>query len=437
MTTTQQSDSHRSIRLHLIAGTVIGALLVAGVAGWAWTTELAGAVIANGSVVVDSDVKKVQHPTGGVVSKVNVRDDDLVQAGDVVVHLDDTQTKANAAVFSKSLDELHARHGRLEAEKNSADVITFPDELLAREKTDPAVAHILAGERKLFSLRVEARAGQKAQLRERTSQLREEIKGLTEQIEAKAQEITLIEEELQGVLDLWKKKLIAFNRVTSLKRDAARLAGERGQLIAARAAAGGKIAEVKLQIIQIDDDARSKVAEELSDVRAKIAELSERKIAAEDQLMRIDIRAPQTGRVHQLIVHTIGQVITPGETIMLIVPVQDVLGIEAKVSPSDIDQLRPDQPAALRFSAFNQRTTPEINGKVSWVSADITEDEKTGESYYTVRIAVSDAELARLKGLKVVPGMPVEAFIQTGTRTALSYFLKPLTDQVMRTFRES
>jgi HlyD family secretion protein len=434
--TTSQNHS-RSIRRHLIVGALVAVVLFAGVAGWAWTTELAGAVIANGSVVVDSDVKKVQHPTGGVVSKVNVRDDDLVSAGDVVVHLDDTQTKANVAVFSNSLDELHARQARLEAEKNSSQAITFPDDLLVREKTDRAVAHILEGERKLFSLRVEARTGQKAQLRERTVQLREEVNGFTEQIEAKAQEIALIEEELQGVLDLWKKKLIAFNRVNSLKRDAARLAGERGQLVAARASAGGKIAEVQLQIIQVDDDARSKVAEELGDVRAKIAELSERKIAAEDQLMRIDIRAPQSGRVHQLIVHTIGQVIAPGETLMLIVPDQDALSIEAKVSPSDIDQLRAGQPAALRFSAFNQRTTPEINGKVSWISADITEDEKTGTSHYTVRIAVSDAELSRLEGLKVVPGMPVEAFIQTDTRTALSYFLKPLTDQVRRTFRES
>ena len=253
----------------------------------------------------------------------------------------------------------------------------------------------------------------------------------------KPQEIALIEEELTGVLDLWKKKLIPFTRVTSLKRDAARLDGERGQLVAAKASTGGKIAEVELQIIQVDDDARSKVAEELSDVRAKIAELSEREIAAQDQLKRIDIRAPQSGRVHQLSVHTIGHVITPGETIMLIVPDRDVLSVEAKVAPSDVDQLYPDQPSILRFSAFNIRTTPELNGKVSWVSPDITEEERTGTSYYTLRIAVSNAELAKLRGLKVIPGMPVEAFIQTGARSALSYFLKPLADQIERTFRAS
>ena len=290
---------------------------------------------------------------------------------------------------------------------------------------------------KLFSLRLQARNGQKAQLRERTSQLREEVSGLAQQVEAKAQEIALIQEELKGVLELWKKQLIQITRVTALRRDAARLEGERGQLTASKASTSGKITETELQIIQIDEEARSKVAEELSEVRAKISELSERKIAAEDQLKHVDLRAPQTGRVHQLSVHTVGGVIGPGETIMLIVPDNDTLGIEAKVSPNDIDQLRPEQKASLRFSAFSQGTTPELNGTVSWMSADLTEDERTGTFYYRVRIAVPDDEMARLKGLKIIPGMPVETFIQTGNRTVLSYLLKPLTDQVMRTFRES
>jgi HlyD family secretion protein len=425
------------MRRHIFAGLLIATLLIAAVAGWASTAQLAGAVIASGVVVVDSDVKKVQHPTGGVVSEINVRDDDYVEAGDVVIRLDATQTRANAQVYSKSLDELRARQARLEAEKDSSDSISFPKALLDRETADPDVAHVLEGERKLFKLRVDARTGQKAQLRERVSQLREEIKGLVEQIDAKSLEISLIQDELKGVLDLWKKQLVPYTRVTSLQRDAARLEGERGQLIAAKAASGGKIAEVELQIIQVDDDARSKVAEELSDVRAKIAELTEREVAAQDQLKRIDIRAPQSGRVHQLTVHTIGHVITPGETIMLIVPDHDLLSVEAKVAPSDVDQLYPDQPSMLRFSAFDIRTTPELNGRVSWVSPDISEDDRTGTSYYTVRIAVSNSELAKLKNLKVIPGMPVEAFITTGSRTALSYFLKPLADQAKRTFRAS
>jgi HlyD family secretion protein len=436
MTKFLSSPSQRSIHRHLLAASVVALALVAALAGWARSTEIAGAVIATGVVVVESDVKKVQHSAGGTVGELNVRDGDHVKAGEVVLRLDDTQTKANLAVVTGSLDELEARQARLEAEKESAEAIRFPDELLAREKTDPEVARLLDGERKLFSLRFDALAGQKAQLRERASQLREEISGLTEQIGAKTQEITLIQEELEGVMELWKKQLVPFTRVTSLKRDAARLDGERGQLIASKASTAGKISEVELQVIQVDDDARSKGAEELSNVRAKISELDERKIAADDLLKHIDIRAPQSGRVHEMSVHTVGGVIGPGETVMLIVPEDDSLSIEAKVSPNDIDQLRADQPTLLRFSAFNQRTTPQLNGTISWISADLTQDPHSGASYYTMRIAVSDAEMARLRGLKVIPGMPVEVFVQTDSRTVLSYLIKPLADQVMRTFRD-
>jgi HlyD family secretion protein len=432
-----RNASRRSIRRHLLASAIVGGILIAGVAGWAGTAELAGAVIANGVVVVDSEVKKVQHPTGGIVGELHVRNDQHVEAGDVLIRLDETQTKANLAVFTKSLDELYVRQARLEAEKDGAETISFPQDLLAREANDPQLAHILNGERKLFALRLEARNGQKAQLRERVAQLQLVMNGLTEQIEAKALEISIIQEELNGVLELWKKNLISITRLTALKRDAARLQGERGQLIASKAETGGKIAEVELNIIQVDQDARSKVAEELSNVRAKISELSERRIAAEDQLKHVDIRAPQRGRVHELVVHTIGGVIAEGETLMLIVPDNDALSIEAKASPNNIDELHPGQPALLRFSAFNLRTTPELNGAISWVAADQTEDERTGETYYTVRIAVSDGEITRLGDLKMIPGMPVEVFVQTRSRTMLSYLLKPLVDQAMRTFRES
>jgi HlyD family secretion protein len=435
--TSIEGPSRRSIRRHLLVGALVAGVLVVGFAGWAGSAKLAGAVIAHGLVVVDSEVKKVQHPTGGIVGELNVRNDQWVKAGDVVVRLDETQTKANLAVYTKSLDEFYARQARLEAEKDGTENIEFPQDLLAREATDADVAHILTGERKLFALRLEARNGEKAQLRERVAQLKEQVGGLTEQIEAKGQEIALIEEELKGVLELWHKQLIQLPRVNSLKRDAARLNGERGQLIAAKAEASGKITEVELQIIQVDQDLRSKVAEELSNVRAKISEFSERKIAAEDQLKHIEIRAPQSGRVHELSVHTVGGVIGAGDTIMLIVPDNDALSVQVKVAPHDIDPLQPGQPALLRFSAFNLRTTPEIDGAISWIAADQTEDQRNGTSFYTVRLAVPDAEVARLQGLKIIPGMPVEAFIKTDSRTMLSYLLKPLTDQVMRTFRES
>jgi HlyD family secretion protein len=291
-------------------------------------------------------------------------------------------------------------------------------------------------ERKLFDLRKTARSGQKAQLKERTAQLGEEITGLAAQQNSKAKEIALIDRELAGVRELWKQNLVQLTRLTALEREAARLDGERGQLVAAAAQAKGKIAETALQILQIDQDLASDVAKELRDVDGKIGEFVERKVTAEDQLKRIDIRAPQDGSVFQLAVHTVGGVITAGDPIMLIVPEADNLSVEVKVNPQDIDQLQLNQKAILRFSAFNARTTPEIEGIVTRISADTSTDQRTGQTYYTVRISMPAEQIERLGNVKLLPGMPVEAFVQTGDRTMLSYLMKPLHDQVMRAFRE-
>ncbi|TKW76553.1 MAG: HlyD family type I secretion periplasmic adaptor subunit, partial [Bradyrhizobium icense] len=234
---------------------------------------------------------------------------------------------------------------------------------------------------------------------------------------------------------LYEQRLIQISRLTVLERDAARLNGERGQYIAARAQSKGKITETELQIIQVDKDMVSEVSKDLRETTDKIGEFIERKVTAEDQLRRIDIRAPQDGMVLQSTVHTVGGVITAGDAIMMIVPQADDLSVEAKVNPQDIDKLQIGQKTVLRFSAFNQRTTPELEGKVTRVSADVTADQRTGQSYYTIRVSMRPDEIARLGEAKLVPGMPVEAFVQTGERTMLSYFMKPLSDQLMRTFR--
>jgi HlyD family secretion protein len=279
--------------------------------------------------------------------------------------------------------------------------------------------------------------GQKAQLRQRIAQLEKEIEGLTAQAAAKAQEIVLIRKELEGARELWEKSLMPITKLTQLEREATRLEGERGQLIAAGAQARGRIAETELQIVQVDRDLASEVARELRDAEAKISEYLERKIAAEDQLRRIDIRAPIGGVVHQSTVFTVGGVIgAGGEPIMLIVPQAEKLTVEAKVAAHDIDQVRLGQPALLRFSAFNQRTTPEIDGVVSRISADAVTEQRSGASYYAVRVALRADEIARLGEVKLVPGMPVEAFIHTGNRKVISYLIKPLTDQIARAFRE-
>jgi HlyD family secretion protein len=428
-------SARESIHRHLLTGALIVLLLALGVGGWAATTQIAGALIAQGSVVVDSNVKKVQHPTGGVVGKLSVQDGDRVKAGDILVQLDDTITRANLAIVTKGLDELAARKARLEAERDGTDAIVFPPQLLAREN-DPAVSVALTNERKLFELRRSARLGQKAQLRQRITQLQDEIRGLSAQQDAKAREISLIGKELEGVRELWKNNLVQITRLTALERDAARLEGERAQLMAAVAQAKGKIAETELQVIQIDQDLSSEVAKDMREVDAKFGEFVERKVTAEDQLKRIDIRAPQDGVVLESKVHTVGGVIPAGDAIMLIVPETDNLMVEAKVNPHDIDKVQVGQSAVLRFSAFNLRTTPEINGTVTRVSADTTMDQRTGQNYYTTRIAMPKSEIARLGDVKLIPGMPVEAFVQTGERTVMSYLIKPLQDQFTRAFRE-
>jgi HlyD family secretion protein len=431
----KRTSSRASIRRHLLAGLLIVLLLGGGVGGWASTTELAGAVIAPGSIVVDSNVKKVQHPTGGIIAELLARDGDHVKAGDVLVRLDVTVMRANLAIVTKGLNELIARKARLEAERDGADSITFPPELLARTN-DPSAMSAIAGERNLFKSRRAARLGKKAQLRQRIGQLKEEIDGLKAQQASKTREISLIQKELTGVRDLYAKQLVPITRLTQLEREATRLDGERAQLMASKAQSEGKISEIKLQIIQIDQDLSSEVAKELPDIESKIGEFVERKVTAEDQLKRTDIRAPQTGTVFQSTVHTVGGVITAGEPIMLIVPDNDDLQVKAKVNPQYIEQVQVGQSVVLRFSALDIHSTPEIDGTVTRISADTSTDKRTGQNYYTIRISLPPREVGRLRGVKLLPGMPVEAFVQTGERTVISYLMKPLHDQFMRAFRE-
>jgi len=429
------STSHASIRFYTRLGLGAVLLLGGGVGGWASVTEIAGAVIAPGTLVVDSHVKNVQHSTGGIVAEIDARDGDKVKAGDLLLRLDRTVPAANLAVVNKALNQLTARKARLNSERRGSDAIIFPNTLLDRIG-DPDVAEAVAGEKQHFETRRTSRAGQKSQLEERIAQLEKEISGNTAQAEANSKEIVLEGQELASVRALWAKKLISIDRLTQTEREATRLEGEGGQLVAARAQAEGKIAEIKLQIIQIDLDLSTEVNSDLRDIDGKMGELLERKVAAEDQLKRVDIRAPQDGVVQQSLAYTIGGVITPGQTIMQVVPDNDTLAVEARIAPSDIDQLWVGQSASLRFSAFNSRTTPQIDGVVERTSPDVTTDQRTGVSYYTVRIRTTAAEVARLGEVKLVPGMPVESFIKTEDRSVMSYLVKPLQDQITRAFRQ-
>jgi HlyD family secretion protein len=433
---TKPYSNQASIRRHLLIGGATMVVLIGGLGGWAATTEFSGAVIASGQLVVESNVKRVRHTTGGIVGEIYVRDGDKVVEGQRLIRLDDTQASANHAIVVKALDENLARQAREEAEREGADTIAFPPELIAR-RDDPVIARTLAGEQRQFEIRLSGRNGQKKQFRERVAQLNDEIAGYAAQITSKGSQIEWIGKELLGINELWAKNLVPFTRVTTLEREKERLDGERGQLTSTIAQTRGKITEVELQILQVDQDMRAEVSKDLADLRGKISELTERKVASEDLLKHIDIRAPQGGLVQQLVVHAAGEIITAQtDPIMLIVPESDALPVEVRIQPQDIDQVYIGQPASLRFTAFNQRTTPEINGTVSRISADVEQDAKTGVKFYTIRIAVPEKESERLAGLKPVAGMPVEAFMQTSPRTVYSFITRPLEDQIMRAFRE-
>jgi HlyD family secretion protein len=427
--------SDDSISKHIRYGSALVAILVFGFGGWAAIGKISGAVIAQGSVAVDSNVKKVQHPTGGVVGQIYVQDGDHVTAGQLLIRLDETASRADLEIVRKALDELYARKARLGAELDGADAVGMPP-ALADTRNDTYVKDALASERKLFEARRQARLGKQDQLKQHVGQLDEEVTGLNAQKQANDKELALIEQELEGTRDLWTKKLVPLNRLTTLEGEEARLQGQGGQLIASAAATKDKIAETQLQILQIDQDFAADVAKELRETDSKIGEDVERKVAAEDRLKRTDIRAPQDGIVFQSTANTIGGVITTGgDPIMLIVPESDQMTVEVKIDPKDIEQIRLGQPAVLRFSAFDKLwSSPEVNGAVSRIAADTSTDQRTGQSYYLVRIAMRAESLGELK---LTPGMPVEAFIQTGERTLISYLVKPLHDQLLQAYRQN
>ncbi|GAA3104799.1 HlyD family type I secretion periplasmic adaptor subunit [Rhizobium viscosum] len=425
----------RSIRRHLIVGVIASLAMVGGAGAWATMTNLAGAVVAPGRFVVDSYVKKVQHPKGGVVGEILVQEGDEVRAGDVLMRLDDTQTRANLAIVTKRLNELAARLARLEAERDDLNEIIFPDWLLANDR-DPEVAVAIHSESRLFQSRRDAREGQKAQLNQRIAQFEHEIAGLKAQEVAYGEGIEVLNTEISALNRLREQGIVSDQRLNGLRTQAATFGGERGEKIAFQAQSAGRITETRLQILQIDQDLRTEVGRELREVQAQIGEYVERKVAAEDELKRIDIVAPQSGIVHQLAVHTVGGVISPADPIMLIVPEGDDLALEVQIAPKDVDQIQIGHTALLRMTAFNLRTTPELNGFVSRIAADLTTDERSGQSYYLVRVAIPRAEKEKLKSLTLVPGMPAEVMIKTDERTALSYLVKPLSDQIFRAFRE-
>ncbi|MGJ8528311.1 HlyD family type I secretion periplasmic adaptor subunit [Maritalea sp.] len=426
------TPARKSIRRHLIIATLFTTILVGGFGTWAATAPLSGAVIAMGTVVVDSYAKPVQHPSGGIVAKINVTNGDLVEIGDVLLSLDSTITRTDLAIIETRLAKLRAQTARLQAERLGHTEIATGLEANSYNISQDA----MAAEQSILAARLATRIGQRQQLEQRKQQLQKQLGGIHAQIKAKQKEISLIEEDLQHAKDLVEKEILSSRELREREREMATAEGQLGALDADAGKIGNQIAEVELQSLQIDSEFQRQVAEEEQEISSQVDELFEREVAAKDQLQRIDLRAPQSGVVHDLQVHNKGAVIASGQEVLQIIPITDELVAELKIQPQDIDQLTIGQIAELRFSSFDQGTTPIVNGQVIQIGADLSIDPQTGIPHYLVRIITSKIEMDKLGDLKLIPGMPVEAFIETTPRTAFSYATKPILDQLARAFKE-
>ncbi|MEK1888403.1 MAG: HlyD family type I secretion periplasmic adaptor subunit [Phyllobacterium sp.] len=428
-----EPENHFPVGPRVFAGITLGMLLFVGAGGWAARAQLTGAIIAPGMVKVDQNLKSIQHRDGGIISEIAVREGDFVTKGQIMLRLDDAETRAELSIVRTQLVEFTVKQARLMAERDNLDAIMMSSELSARSKDFP---HVFFGENRMFEGNRQNRNSQKEQLLLGIDQLGDEIKGLEAQRDAKIDEINLVKTEHDKIKGLADKRLIETSRKYVIDREMAKLEGERGEVEANIARAKTRMSEIRLQIIAIEETARTEAQRELSSIEPKLSELRERRVAIEDRLARADIRAPLSGTVNELAVHTIGGVITPAEKLVTLVPADAALKIEAKLSPTDIDQVYVGQSAKLRFSAFNQRTTPELYGRIAYVSAATSSDPATGQVYYLSDVIVPSEELEKLGNSKLLPGMPVEVFVSTEERTAMSFLSKPLVDQFNRAFRE-
>ncbi len=417
-------------------GVIAMVVLVFGFGAWAAFASIAGAVVAPGRLKVETNQQVVQHPDGGVVAEILVKEGDVVQAGDLLIRLDDRLLRGELTIKEGRLYEIVARIGRLEAEQDGADAPRFNPELLAIAAERPDVALLVEGQRGLFAARLETARRETEQLRERQVQIGDEIKGSEAQIEALRLQLGFIESELVDQRALLEKGLTQTTRVLSLEREKARLDGQYGALTAQIAQARGRVTEIEIQIVGREATRREEAIKELRDLRSNEAELRQQRLTILETLDRLDVRAPRSGVVIGMTVFAVRAVIRPAEPVLYIVPSEEALVVEARIEPTSIDQVYPGQPARLRFSAFNQRTTPEIPAMVKRVSADALSDQQTGATYYTVEIVIDEAGYAALEGLTLVAGMPVEAFLQTGERSPLSYLMQPMADFFSRSMRE-
>ena len=420
---------------YVALGLMVVLLLFGGLIAWSLTASIGGAVIAPGTVAVESNRKSVEHLEGGIVGALLVREGDRVEAGQILLRLDDTVERASLAVLDDQLVELRARSARLRAELHDERTVDFGPALRAR-RGEPKVRQLLEAETDLFQARKASRESRRDVLEQRVAGFQDQIAGLGRQQDARSRQIALTEQELVGVEKLHVKGHAPLTRVLELKGRLQQFAALQAEHATDIAIASNSIGETQLRMSGDNQAFLESVSTELRDVQASILNLAERHSAAQARLSRLDISAPQSGIVLGLTAHTIGGVVRPGEPVMEIVPADDALVLEARVQPTDVDKVRAGLRSKIRLSAFDQQTTPEINGTLESISADRLEDPRRGEAYFLARIRIVEDETSKLDGLELVPGMPAEVFIETGERLAISYLLKPLLDNVTRAFKD-
>ena len=431
-----KASPEQRARPSILVGLGIMFMLFVFVGSWMAFWPLATGAISPGKIVSDSSRKEIQHLEGGIVKEVLVREGDLVKADQVLVRLDNTTAQARSDLLRGQYITELANEARLTAERDGADAPAFPEELLSQEANDTKVRETLDTQRRLFATRREAVEGEVNVLNQKIAQSDEEINGLKEQISSANRQISLLDEEIKTVSGLLSAGNATKPRLLALKRAQAELVGTRGQSQAMIARAEQTINEAKIGILNRRTDFLNKVVAELKETQVRLSDLSEQMRASSDVVRRIEIKAPIAGSVTGLKVHTVGGVVRPGDTIMTLVPKDDKLIVESRVAPIDIDWVHEGLDARVRLTAFKQRNTPPVMGKVVTISADRFDDPRTGEGYFIARIEIPPSELKKLGKLEISAGMPAEALIITGRRTMLSYLVSPIRDSFSRAFRE-
>ncbi len=425
-----KTDMSRTGRIGMLAGLVLMMMVF----GWAYTTPISGAVIASGSAVVRGKPKIVQSLDGGIVDEIRVSDGDLVAAGDILLRLDPTLLRINLEMYRNRLAETQAEISRLQAEQFTGTPLVFDYDT---EFLDALPLDIInAGQKEIFHARREVMKGRKEQLHEKIAQFGNQISGVDGLITAKNEQLSFIEQELADVRSLYADGLVREGQMLELQRSRSQLLGEISGHQSEMARIHNSIRDTELEILQSDRQFKEEVVTNLREAVMKGEELVLQIVTARKQLERIEILSPVDGVVHEMQVFNTGGVVPPGETILQVIPVSEGLDFEVRVDPNAIDQVVQGQRAKIVFSAFSTRSAPEIFGTVSGISPSSVTDPKTGQSFYRVTLAIPPAELARLDGHEILPGMPIETFLQTGDRSVLSYLTRPLSDQLRRAFRD-